>query len=476
MKRFFTILIVLISFLLTGNCHNAAAGETKIIKSWFSGDTLDMYINLESSDIILEGAAANGIKTEINEYCVLNNQTDIKTTFMIDRCIFSDENQKASCLSVLRELLSLSENETFRLISFGENRISTELDFTQNQMKILDTAEKIEIASDSSDINDILNAFYKEEKSETDKFERLIIFTNSDTLNYLMFSESEEIENVYPAYFVITDDSSNAVFSDMLGDIPFFQEMYRCKSPSDSKMTATAINDFSCIYHFNTKLADDILKDGGLVTVQLKFEGQGISTVLEETIDVGAPMYSDSDESYKLKILVVIVSLIAVMLGFILVLMLRKNRKKTPVEKNAEQVSAEEISPYTVPLSKKKSGSITTLLSTVSTRILFKEDKYFMIILTEIGNPDNRIEISSEKDAVIGRNRAMSDYIIYNERSVSQKHCRIYSRDSKIFVEDLGSLNHTYVDGEEIKGESEIFTGSVLKIGRVVFDVKIIPM
>ena len=166
MKRFFTILIVLISFLLTGNCHNAAAGETKIIKSWFSGDTLDMYINLESSDIILEGAAANGIKTEINEYCVLNNQTDIKTTFMIDRCIFSDENQKASCLSVLRELLSLSENETFRLISFGENRISTELDFTQNQMKILDTAEKIEIASDSSDINDILNAFYKEEKSE----------------------------------------------------------------------------------------------------------------------------------------------------------------------------------------------------------------------------------------------------------------------------------------------------------------------
>ena len=70
----------------------------------------------------------------------------------------------------------------------------------------------------------------------------------------------------------------------------------------------------------------------------------------------------------------------------------------------------------------------------------------------------------------------MSDVIIYNERSVSQKHCRIFSRNSKIYIEDLGSLNHTYVDGEEVTEETELFSGSVLKIGRVVFDVRITPV
>ncbi len=47
---------------------------------------------------------------------------------------------------------------------------------------------------------------------------------------------------------------------------------------------------------------------------------------------------------------------------------------------------------------------------------------------------------------------------------------------SKIYIEDLGSLNHTYVDGEEVTEETELFSGSVLKIGRVVFDVRITPV
>jgi hypothetical protein len=37
----------------------------------------------------------------------------------------------------------------------------------------------------------------------------------------------------------------------------------------------------------------------------------------------------------------------------------------------------------------------------------------------------------------------------------------------------MGSLNHTFVDGIKITGKAELLTGSVLKLGRIAFDVSI---
>jgi len=41
--------------------------------------------------------------------------------------------------------------------------------------------------------------------------------------------------------------------------------------------------------------------------------------------------------------------------------------------------------------------------------------------------------------------------VIEGSSSVSRKHCRICWRNGQFFIEDMGSLNHTYVNGILVK-------------------------
>jgi pSer/pThr/pTyr-binding forkhead associated (FHA) protein len=54
---------------------------------------------------------------------------------------------------------------------------------------------------------------------------------------------------------------------------------------------------------------------------------------------------------------------------------------------------------------------------------------------------------------------------------VSQHHCAIWSRNSELWVRDLGSTNGTYLNGHALTGEGTAQNGDQLKIGPLVFDV-----
>src|SRR6188508_1883975 len=55
---------------------------------------------------------------------------------------------------------------------------------------------------------------------------------------------------------------------------------------------------------------------------------------------------------------------------------------------------------------------------------------------------------------------------------VSRKHCRIIKDASGIRVEDLGSSNGTYRNGERIQ-QSEVSAGDTIQVGPVVFVLQI---
>jgi pSer/pThr/pTyr-binding forkhead associated (FHA) protein len=54
---------------------------------------------------------------------------------------------------------------------------------------------------------------------------------------------------------------------------------------------------------------------------------------------------------------------------------------------------------------------------------------------------------------------------------VSRKHCRLILNGEKIKVEDLGSSNGTYINGDRIQ-QSEVGAGDTLQVGPVVFVVQ----
>lgn len=56
---------------------------------------------------------------------------------------------------------------------------------------------------------------------------------------------------------------------------------------------------------------------------------------------------------------------------------------------------------------------------------------------------------------------------------VSKRHCALISRESKVFVQDFDSTNGTLVNNVPVKGEKELQNKDRLKIGPLLFEVRI---
>lgn len=63
-----------------------------------------------------------------------------------------------------------------------------------------------------------------------------------------------------------------------------------------------------------------------------------------------------------------------------------------------------------------------------------------------------------------------ADFIV-DAALVSRLHCRFTLTDERLAVEDLGSTNGTFVNGQKISGAQPLAGGDRVKVGRVEFVV-----
>ncbi len=86
------------------------------------------------------------------------------------------------------------------------------------------------------------------------------------------------------------------------------------------------------------------------------------------------------------------------------------------------------------------------------------------------------VEKAGEKE-LIGRRFAFNDQIsigrgsdndiVIPERYVSHHHTVIFRRGSQYVIEDLGSMNHTYLNEQILKGSAYLKQGDVIRVGFV---------
>lgn len=58
-----------------------------------------------------------------------------------------------------------------------------------------------------------------------------------------------------------------------------------------------------------------------------------------------------------------------------------------------------------------------------------------------------------------------------DDKAVSQLHARVFRRDGRLFVEDLGSTNGTYLNAKKVNGAIALQKGDRLQMGRTVLEV-----
>lgn len=76
-----------------------------------------------------------------------------------------------------------------------------------------------------------------------------------------------------------------------------------------------------------------------------------------------------------------------------------------------------------------------------------------------------------EKELIIGRIPANNQNSVFsiNDPRVSQKHCKIYRQGELILLQDLGSTNHTWLNGGMVEGAVPLAFGDKIRIGQSTF-------
>ncbi|MDJ0975758.1 MAG: sigma 54-interacting transcriptional regulator [Planctomycetota bacterium] len=73
--------------------------------------------------------------------------------------------------------------------------------------------------------------------------------------------------------------------------------------------------------------------------------------------------------------------------------------------------------------------------------------------------------VAVEGEIAIGRAREATLRIF--DETASRRHARVFVRDGRVILEDLGSANGTVLNGEPIQGEAVLFHGDVIEIGEI---------
>lgn len=115
-------------------------------------------------------------------------------------------------------------------------------------------------------------------------------------------------------------------------------------------------------------------------------------------------------------------------------------------------------------------GITGSLEDTIVAGYDYRKNLGFKCIIYDL-NKSTKTAVEINNNIIIGRTNGDNVYQIIYDRQVSQKHCKLYVQDKKLFVCDMGSLNHTILNGEIITTAVECRNGDVIKVGNTMLKI-----
>lgn len=88
--------------------------------------------------------------------------------------------------------------------------------------------------------------------------------------------------------------------------------------------------------------------------------------------------------------------------------------------------------------------------------------------LIALGRQDGPV-VLPEGRSIIGRT-SDSDFQILDGR-VSRFHCQLFVSENRVTIEDLGSYNGTFVNGQPVTAPRSLTEGDVIRVGRHFYEV-----
>lgn len=171
---------------------------------------------------------------------------------------------------------------------------------------------------------------------------------------------------------------------------------------------------------------------------------------------------AEPEGSSNMLLFIGIAAVIIVIVAIVIIIVLMSGRKKeddsqdddnSPDHSDGSSAVGlnRNVSPP-APAEKRSAGGISVVLYRVGPG---KEQKYPLVL---------------DAKRTMGRKKTC-DLSFENDRALSGVHCYLYSRDQKIYVQDNGSTNGTFVNGVPITGEFVVESGDILLAGSAEYRI-----
>ena len=90
--------------------------------------------------------------------------------------------------------------------------------------------------------------------------------------------------------------------------------------------------------------------------------------------------------------------------------------------------------------------------------------------MTSTGEAKGRVLDLAGDEVTIGR-AAACELCLPSDTYLSQLHARLYRQDGQAYLEDLGSTNGTWLNGERIVAVAPVDAGDRVQVGGTVLEV-----
>lgn len=512
----FEMIIAAVFLLCSPGLAVHAAEVAAIVETNTGEDSITVYVkgvSADITDVAVQIGTATGDITKT--WKVSEGEIPMQTLVMIDNSKSITKANRAKITDFLQNLISdRSENEEIAIATFGEElTLLTEYTSEYNTLKkAIDTITYQKRGTYLTDVlYDLISAEYLSDNENV--FRRMIVVSDGMDNKSLGYTKEELYallkESCFPIYTIgcINGENNERLENMFALSRKTKADSFLMDEVEDTLDICGSLNSDRDVVGIRIVPAPENM-DGTRKAVKISFADSGSQASL--SADIVMPQQTQakeeqeqepeaetqakeeqeqeqepeaetqavvesppegsvkSDHSIAIPVIVVIAMIVVVVIAAVItVILLKKKKGKKQFEPSDEDASNEHISGSKAPEEETEYVGAVAEDDDDRTYVIWNNESTYHIILTDMNAMARRFQVPLEHSVVVGRKAGVCDIVLDYERSVSGRHCEISVRDGRFYLKDLQSANGTFVNGSKVLAETEIYSGSMIKLGRL---------
>ena len=81
--------------------------------------------------------------------------------------------------------------------------------------------------------------------------------------------------------------------------------------------------------------------------------------------------------------------------------------------------------------------------------------------------------LTLQPQLIIGRSATNADFVVKDDAAVSKQHCRLFCMGEAVYIEDMNSMNHTFVNNERVMSATRLKNGDTIRVAGTEFRLQL---